>query len=440
MTCGTLEDSILACRSSLAAFHEEAVIVSLGGNDTTDMLLQNLPELPSARIVHLPVPQLPELTLNGIYGELSMEKAEWKSHIKDQLKEILRYRPEAVFADNAMFSLYPMIGTFISGTTASGLYEARLGREEMGKENHVFAPAYKEADMKELVKICDHIVFNSFRQYEKYKELCKQSAQIREDGKPVSVGIRVNPECSTQEGHEIYDPCGPGSRLGVTKAEFREDLLEGVEGLHFHTLCEQDADDLVITFRAFEAKFGKYLKKMKWLNLGGGHHITRPGYQLKQLKQLIAYIRATYQVEVYLEPGEAIALNAGYLVTEVQDIVKNGMEILILDASAACHMPDVLEMPYRPPLRGGYEPGEKTYTYRLSSMTCLAGDVIGDYSFEHPVAIGDRLVFEDMAIYSMVKNNTFNGMPLPGIALLKEDGTVEMIKTFGYEDFKERLS
>ena len=297
-----------------------------------------------------------------------------------------------------------------------------------------------KADMKELVKICDHIVFNSFRQYEKYKELCKQSAQIREDGKPVSVGIRVNPECSTQEGHEIYDPCGPGSRLGVTKAEFREDLLEGVEGLHFHTLCEQDADDLVITFRAFEEKFGKYLKKMKWLNLGGGHHITRPGYQLKQLKQLIAYIRATYQVEVYLEPGEAIALNAGYLVTEVQDIVKNGMEILILDASAACHMPDVLEMPYRPPLRGGYEPGEKTYTYRLSSMTCLAGDVIGDYSFEHPVAIGDRLVFEDMAIYSMVKNNTFNGMPLPGIALLKEDGTVEMIKTFGYEDFKERLS
>ena len=198
----------------------------------------------------------------------------------------------------SMFSLYPMIGTFISGTTASGLYEARLGREEMGKENHVFAPAYKEADMKELVKICDHIVFNSFRQYEKYKELCKQSAQIREDGKPVSVGIRVNPECSTQEGHEIYDPCGPGSRLGVTKAEFREDLLEGVEGLHFHTLCEQDADDLVITFRAFEAKFGKYLKKMKWLNLGGGHHITRPGYQLKQLKQLIAYIRATYQVSI----------------------------------------------------------------------------------------------------------------------------------------------
>ena len=334
----------------------------------------------------------------------------------------------------SMFSLYPLIGQYISGTTASGIFEARLGKEEMGKENHVFAPAYKEKDMEELVQICDHVIFNSFAQYEKYQHYFLQQECT------ASAGIRVNPECSTQEGHEIYDPCGPGSRLGVTKAEFREDLLEGVEGLHFHTLCEQDADDLVITFRAFEEKFGKYLKKMKWLNLGGGHHITRPGYQLKQLKQLIAYIRATYQVEVYLEPGEAIALNAGYLVTEVQDIVKNGMEILILDASAACHMPDVLEMPYRPPLRGGYEPGEKTYTYRLSSMTCLAGDVIGDYSFEHPVAIGDRLVFEDMAIYSMVKTNTFNGIPLPSIAVMDKAGNCRMIKEFGYEDFKNRLS
>lgn len=340
----------------------------------------------------------------------------------------------------SMFSLYPMIGTFISGTTASGLYEARLGREEMGKENHVFAPAYKEADMKELVKICDHIVFNSFRQYEKYKELCKQSAQIREDGKPVSVGIRVNPECSTQEGHEIYDPCGPGSRLGVTKAEFREDLLEGVEGLHFHTLCEQDADDLVITFRAFEAKFGKYLKKMKWLNLGGGHHITRPGYQLKQLKQLIAYIRATYQVEVYLEPGEAIALNAGYLVTEVQDIVKNGMEILILDASAACHMPDVLEMPYRPPLLGASdETTDSGITVRLGGPTCLSGDVIGDYKFSKLPEYGDLLLFGDMAIYTTCKNNTFNGMPLPDIWIRHADRTMQQLTSFNYTDFKERL-
>ena len=339
----------------------------------------------------------------------------------------------------SMFSLYPMIGTFISGTTASGLYEARLGREEMGKENHVFAPAYKEADMKELVKICDHIVFNSFRQYEKYKELCKQSAQIREDGKPVSVGIRVNPECSTQEGHEIYDPCGPGSRLGVTKAEFREDLLEGVEGLHFHTLCEQDADDLVITFRAFEEKFGKYLKKMKWLNLGGGHHITRPGYQLKQLKQLIAYIRATYQVEVYLEPGEAIALNAGYLVTEVQEIVKNGMEILILDASAACHMPDVLEMPYCPPLLGTDKLKEEGITVRLGGPTCLSGDVIGDYKFRQIPQYGDLLMFGDMAIYTTCKNNTFNGMPLPDIWLRRADNTMLRLTEFGYADFKGRL-
>lgn len=331
----------------------------------------------------------------------------------------------------SMFSLYPLIGTYISGTTASGLYEARLGAEEMGKENHVFAPAYREEDITELVQICDHIIFNSFAQFEKHRAQCV--------GK-VSVGIRVNPECSTQDGHEIYDPCGPGSRLGVTRAQFREELPDGIEGLHFHTLCEQNANDLVTTFHVFEEKFGCYLKQVKWLNMGGGHHITREDYQLDTIKELIAYIRNTYDVEVYLEPGEAIALNAGYLVTEVMDIVDNGIKILILDASAACHMPDVIEMPYRPPLKQGYLAGEKPYTYRLSSMTCLAGDIIGDYSFEQEIKIGDRLIFEDMAIYSMVKNNTFNGMPLPAIMLLKEDGSVETVKTFGYEDFKNRLS
>ena len=332
----------------------------------------------------------------------------------------------------SMFALYPMIGKYLSGTTASGLYEARLGWEEMGKENHVFAPAYKTEDMQELVKICDHIIFNSFSQYEKHKLICQESN--------VSVGIRVNPECSTQEGHEIYDPCGAGSRLGVVKSEFKEECLDGIEGLHFHTLCEQNADDLVRTFAAFEGKFGCYLKQMKWLNLGGGHHITRPDYQIDSLKKLIGSIKEKYEVEVYLEPGEAVALNAGYLVTEVMDIVKNEIQILILDASAACHMPDVLEMPYRPSLQNGYQPGEKPYTYRLSSMTCLAGDVIGDYSFEKPVQVGDRLVFEDMAIYSMVKNNTFNGMPLPAIALKKANGEVELVKAFSYEDFKGRLS
>lgn len=338
----------------------------------------------------------------------------------------------------SMFRVYPMIGEYLCGTTASGIYEARLGHEEMGKENHVFAPAYKEEHMKELVKICDHIIFNSFAQYEKYRELCKN----------VSVGIRVNPQCSTQGDHAIYDPCASGSRLGVTREQFHEELAfpgaesvqRGIDGLHFHTLCEQNVDDLLTTFKAFEEQFGKFLPHLKWLNLGGGHHITRADYGREELIKLIRYIRETYSLEVYLEPGEAIALNAGYLVTEVMDIVHNDLDILILDASAACHMPDVLEMPYRPPLRDGFEAQEKEYTYRLSSLTCLAGDVIGDYSFEKEIQIGDRLIFEDMAIYSMVKNNTFNGIPLPDLVLLKEDGSTELVRRFGYEDFKMRLS
>ncbi len=342
------------------------------------------------------------------------------------------------------FALYPFIGQYISGTTASGLYEARLGREEMGKENHVFAPAFKDADMPELVQICDHIVFNSVAQYERHRETVACYNQSKTGGVHCSIGIRVNPECSTQGDHAIYDPCAKGSRLGVTKAlfdkAFEGRLPEDVEGLHFHTLCEQNADDLMTTFEAFEQKFGTYLSQIKWLNLGGGHHITRADYDRKALKELICRIKDTYGVTVYLEPGEAVALNAGYLVTEVLDIVHNDLDILILDASAACHMPDVLEMPYRPPLKDGYEAGEKPYTYRLSSMTCLAGDVIGDYSFEHKIQVGDRLVFEDMAIYSMVKNNTFNGIPLPDIVLLQEDKTTKLIKRFGYEDFKGRLS
>ena len=333
----------------------------------------------------------------------------------------------------SMFRLYPLMGEYLAGTTASGIFEARLGHEEMGKENHVFAPAFRTEDMRELVQICDHIVFNSIAQLEKHRELWENAN--------TSVGIRINPECSTQESeHAIYDPCAVGSRLGVTLANFPEELPAGVEGLHFHTLCEQNSDDLITTFKAFEAKFGKFFGQLKWLNLGGGHHITRADYDVQALIDLVKYIRSTYGVEVYLEPGEAVALNAGYLVTEVLDIVHNGMDILILDASAACHMPDVLEMPYRPPLRYGYEANEKAHTYRLSSMTCLAGDVIGDYSFEHSVNVGDKLIFEDMAIYSMVKNNTFNGMPLPDIVLLKKDDSTELVRRFGYEDFKGRLS
>ena len=334
------------------------------------------------------------------------------------------------------FYEYPLIGQYLDGTTASGLYEARLGKEEMGKENHVFAPAYKDADIKELGEICDHIIFNSFAQLRRHKDAVS--------GK--SLGLRINPECSTQGDHAIYDPCAPGSRLGVTKEVFdceiatEPELFEALDGLHFHTLCEQNADDLAKTLEAVEEKFGPWLSKIKWLNMGGGHHITRDDYDRELLIKCIRHIRDTYGVEVYLEPGEAIALNAGYLVTEVMDIVENGLSVLILDASAACHMPDVLEMPYRPPLKDSGNAGEKAFTYRLSSCTCLAGDVIGDYSFDKQIQVGDKLYFQDMAIYSMVKNNTFNGIPLPGIAVMKEDGDCEMIRTFGYEDFKGRLA
>ena len=337
----------------------------------------------------------------------------------------------------SMFYMYPLIGKYISGTTASGLYEAKLGKEEMGKENHIFSPAYREEEIDEVAEICDHVIFNSFSQLRKYKERCKRKT---------SIGLRINPECSTQEDHAIYDPCASGSRLGITLANFLKEVeenpsvLDGVEGFHFHTLCEQNADALEITLKAVEEKFGPYLKKMKWLNMGGGHHITREDYDVECLIRCIRHMRETYDVEVYLEPGEAVALNAGYLVTEVMDIVENGMKILILDASAACHMPDVLEMPYRPPLYGSGLAGEKAYTYRLSSCTCLAGDVIGDYSFEREILPGDKLYFRDMAIYSMVKNNTFNGIGLPALAVMDEEENCKIVKQFGYKDFKERLS
>ena len=362
--------------------------------------------------------------------------------LKENLQILKEIREEAgckiLLAQKAFscFYEYPLIGRYLDGTTASGLYEARLGKEEMGKENHVFAPAYKDADIKELGEICDHIIFNSFAQLRRHKDVVS--------GK--SLGLRINPECSTQGNHAIYDPCAPGSRLGVTKEVFvREteeepELFDALDGLHFHTLCEQNADDLAKTLEAVEEKFGPWLSKIKWLNMCGCHHITRDDYDRKLLIKCIKHIRDTYGVEVYLEPGEAIALNAGYLVTEVMDIVENGLSVLILDASAACHMPDVLEMPYRPPLKDSGNAGEKAFTYRLSSCTCLAGDVIGDYSFDKQIHVGDKLYFQDMAIYSMVKNNTFNGIPLPGIAVMKEDGDCELIRTFGYGDFKGRLA
>ena len=340
----------------------------------------------------------------------------------------------------SMFRVYPLIGSYLSGTTASGLYEARLGYEEMKKENHVFAPAYKTEDMKELVTICDHIIFNSFAQFEKHKEIISEyNNSQRENGNRVSIGMRVNPEFSTQEGHAIYDPCAPGSRLGVVRAKFPETLPKEIEGLHMHTLCEQNSDDLETTLRAAEENFGAWFSKVKWLNLGGGHHITREDYDRERLIRLVRGLREKYGVEVYLEPGEAVVLNAGFLVTSVLETMENGMQIAILDTSAACHMPDVLEMPYRPPLIGAGEAGEKPYTFRLGGPTCLSGDCIGDYSFDAPLKEGGRLVFGDMALYTMVKNNTFNGMPLPSIVYRHEDGTAEVVRAFGYEDFVGRL-
>lgn len=331
----------------------------------------------------------------------------------------------------SMFAVYPLIGRYLAGTTASGLFEARLGFEEMGKENHIFSAAYIESEFDEVLEVCDHISFNSFAQWEKYREKALAAGK--------SCGIRVNPQHSTQD-HAIYDPCAAGSRLGVIRENFRPELLDGIEGLHFHTLCEQNSDALIETLAAVEEQFGEFLPQMKWVNFGGGHHITREDYDRQALIDCIRRFRERYHVTVYLEPGEAVALRAGFLVASVLDIVQNGIATALLDASAACHMPDVIEMPYRPPLWKSGKPGDKAYTYRLAGATCLAGDIIGDYSFDRPLRVGDQLIFEDMAIYSMVKTNTFNGMRLPSIALRREDGRIETIRRFGYQDFKERLS
>lgn len=332
----------------------------------------------------------------------------------------------------SMFYAYPLISKYLAGTTASGLYEARLGKEKFGGETHVFSPAYREDEFEEILKYADDIVFNSPTQVKKYAQKAKSLRK--------SVGLRVNPECSTQEGHAIYDPCSPGSRLGTTLANFDESILPLLDGLHFHTLCEQNSDDLETTAKAFEEKFGKYLKGMKWLNFGGGHHITRKDYDREKLISVVKHFREKYDVKVYLEPGEAVVLNAGFLVSTVLETMNNGMDIAILDTSAACHMPDVIEMPYRPPLMNSGEPNEKAFTYRLGGPTCLAGDVIGEYSFDEPLKEGDRVIFEDMALYTMVKTNTFNGMPLPSILYRKNDGEIITVKTFGYEDFVSRLS
>lgn len=334
----------------------------------------------------------------------------------------------------SMFSTFPLVGKYLKGVTSSSLFEARLGYEEMGKQVHIFAPAYRDDEFDEIMKYCDHIVFNSFNQWDKFKDKVKNFKE-----KKIECGIRINPEYSEIET-DIYNPCFKNSRLGTTLDNFNENDLQGIDGLHFHTMCEQNSDTLERTIKVVDEKFGKYLKNMKWLNFGGGHHITRSDYDVEKLIECILYMKNKYDLEIYLEPGEAVALNTGFLVSTVLDIVENGMEIGILDTSAACHMPDVLEMPYRPHIIGSGMPNEKKYTYRFGGPTCLAGDIIGDYSFDEPLKVGDKLIFCDMAHYSMVKNNTFNGINLPSIVLYKEDGSVQIVKEFGYEDFKGRLS
>lgn len=338
------------------------------------------------------------------------------------------------------YDCYPLLAPHLAGTEASGLFEARLGAEEMpGKEVHVFCAAYRADEMDELVQYADHIVFNSPAQLAKFGPAAKAAGK--------SVGLRINPECSTQDGHAIYDPCAPGSRLGTTRAQWNAAVAANpalpnlLDGLHFHTLCEQDSDALATTLDAVAQKFGDLLPRMQWLNFGGGHHITRPGYDIAMLERCITRAQQDWGVTVYLEPGEACALNAGFLLSRVLDVVQNGdTTIAILDASAACHMPDVLEMPYRPPLLGASdETTDSRITVRLGGPTCLSGDIIGDYKFSKLPEYGDLLLFGDMAIYTTCKNNTFNGMPLPDIWIRHADRTMQQLTAFDYTDFKERL-
>jgi len=337
----------------------------------------------------------------------------------------------------SMWRLAPLTARYLSGTCASGLHEARLGRECYGGEVHVFSAAYTASDLREILDIADHVVFNSCAQWQRYQSLALAARARRPH---LKFGLRINPEHS--EGTvPIYDPCAAGSRLGIPLAQLDEGVLEHISGLHFHTLCEQDFPPLQRTLQAVEEKFGHLLARMEWVNFGGGHHITRPDYQTEELAACVRDFATRYDVQVYLEPGEAVAIGTGVLVTEVLDLAWNGLNQAILDASATCHMPDVLEMPYRPEISGAGEPGVLEHTYRLGGLTCLAGDVMGDYSFAAPLRVGQRLVFGDMAHYTMVKTSTFNGTRLPAIALWNsQTDALEIVREFGYEDFKNRLS
>jgi carboxynorspermidine decarboxylase len=337
----------------------------------------------------------------------------------------------------AQWATFPLVRKYLAGTTASSVAEARLGKEEFGGQVHAYAPGWSDADMREIVTLADHVVFNSPGQWRRFRPMIEAA---RSNGHSLECGLRVNPEHREVEV-ELYDPAAPMSRLGSTRANVTADDVKGLDGLHFHTLCELGSDALERTLTAFEAKFGDLIPGRRWVNFGGGHHITRPGYDLDRLVRVIQQFRATWGVEVFLEPGEAVALGTGVLVASVLDVFENGVPIAVLDTSATAHMPDVLEMPYRPMIIGSAEGGEKRYTYRLGGLSCLAGDVIGDYSFDHPLRIGDKLVFLDMAHYTMVKTTTFNGVRLPSIATHDpKTGTIAVSRRFGYEDYRNRLS
>jgi carboxynorspermidine decarboxylase len=334
----------------------------------------------------------------------------------------------------AAWSTFPLVGQYLDGVAASGPDEARLGREELGKQVHTYCPAFDEASLRETIRYSDHVIFNSPSQIDRFRSI------IDEHSKDVSFGLRVNPQHSEVEV-PLYDPCAPGSRLGATKDQLVKANLRGIDGLHFHTLCELGADALERTLEALEEQFAPWLDEAKWVNFGGGHHITKPNYDVGLLVDLIRNFRHDHRVDVYLEPGEAIGLNAGVLVASVLDLVENDGPIAILDTSATAHMPDVLEMPYRPEIRGAAEPGRLAHTYRLGGLSCLAGDMIGAYSFDEPLSVGDKLVFEDMAHYTMVKTTTFNGVRLPSIALFDpRDDSYRVQRSFGYEDYRNRLS
>jgi carboxynorspermidine decarboxylase len=334
----------------------------------------------------------------------------------------------------AMHSTFGELNKTLKGICASSTLEARLGREEFGGEVHAFAPAYSEADIREHLTLSDHLVFNSLAAWHRFKPM------IQSASRPISCGLRVNPERSVGKV-ALYDPSAPRSRLGIRAAELTGQNLDGISGLHFHALCEQNSHDLKLVLEAFEEKFHPYIGQMKWINFGGGHHITRDDYDVELLCQLITGFKKRHNVKLYLEPGEAVALNTGYLIASVLDIVDNDGPIAILDTSASAHMPDVLEMPYRPMIVGSGEAGEKKHTYRLGGLTCLAGDVIGDYSFDEPLQVGSKLVFLDMAHYSMVKTTMFNGVKHPALALYDSDTKVfEIVRKFGYQDYKNRLS